>query len=157
MILSSTSRGLVLFPPPFGHSSRPQKMFVRVSTNCRSADAEISSRNPMPLCPVVDGFSTPSLLRRAAIYGVPRHLSACLALGGLALSSPAPFLSLNLATLLHGHSSSLTPHPPSFHCKFADTDASSSANPAPTSHATTLPATREELQHRWTSDSAGNT
>jgi hypothetical protein len=41
----------------------------------------------------------------------------------------------------------LTPHAPSFHRKFADTDASSSANPAPTSHATTLPATREELQH----------
>jgi hypothetical protein len=41
-----------------------------------------------------------------------------------------------------------TPHQPSFHRKFADTDASSSAKPAPTSHATTLSATREELQHR---------
>jgi hypothetical protein len=51
----------------------------------------------------------PSLLQRTAIDGMPRHLSACLTLGGLALSSPATFLSPNLATL-HGHSSSLS-HP----------------------------------------------
>jgi hypothetical protein len=42
----------------------------------------------------------------------------------------------------------LRPNQQSFHRKFADTDASSSANPAPTSHATTLPVVSEELQHR---------
>jgi hypothetical protein len=61
---------------------------------------------------------------------------------GLVLSRNIPFLRTLppcTGTARHSHT------PPT---KFADTDASSSAKPAPTSHATTLPATREELQHR---------
>jgi hypothetical protein len=66
---------------------------------------------------------------------------------GLVLSRTIPF-SEPCHPAARAQLVALTPHPPSFHRKFADTDASSSAKPAPTSHATTLPATREEILHR---------
>ena len=54
---------------------RPWKCSRACPQKCRCADAEISSRNPMTICPEVDLFSTPSLLHRAAIDRSPSPLS----------------------------------------------------------------------------------
>jgi hypothetical protein len=62
-------RGWYPFLPPVSSSLLTYlNMFFSVSTNCRCAHAEISSRNPVTFCPPVDAFSTPSLLHRAAIH-----------------------------------------------------------------------------------------
>jgi len=81
------------------------------------------------------------------LYIVAHDLSACLT-HVLLLSHTLLSPKLAAGPAARAQFVALRPHTPSFHHKFADTDAPSSAKPAPTSHATTLPVMSEELQHR---------
>ena len=122
---------------------------LSVSTNCRCADAAISSRNPTTSYHKLMHFRLPPYCR-GLLYIVPRHLSACLTLG-LLLSRTllSPQLAAGACCTDTARRSQTPPTilSPQVYRNRRLLLRKTRTDICSTSNATTLPE-REELQHR---------